>query len=223
MLSPCCWPAESCSRISTPAARQWSGRLLRPTGTPRNQYCEAPAGRLSDLIRDCQQHRVGIFRPFPSERFVPVVLLMHEFTPYTQPKSTMRQAIDWATEIVFSANIVAQSAREEHPRLLHRAVHILPQGQCDPPTQPDTALGASRDLREVFRPPGMENALVVLGCGYVHIRKGVDLFLSCAAAVVGATTRTPCSFSCGLATDTLLNTTQTIPATSPRPDSALGT
>jgi hypothetical protein len=29
----------------------------------------------------------------------------------------------------------------------------------------------------------MEHALVVLGCGFVHIRKGIDLFLSCAAAV----------------------------------------
>src|SRR5262249_22580209 len=27
-----------------------------------------------------------------------------------------------------------------------------------------------------------ENAFVVLGCGFVHIRKGVDLFLACAAA-----------------------------------------
>jgi glycosyltransferase involved in cell wall biosynthesis len=126
--------------------------------------------------------------------FVPVVLLMHEFASYTQPKSIMRQALDSATEIVFSANIVAQSAQEEHPRLLHRAVHILPQGQCDLPTRPDTVLSAARNLQEVFRPPGMENALVVLGCGYVHIRKGVDLFLSCAAAVAALRPERPVRF-----------------------------
>jgi glycosyltransferase involved in cell wall biosynthesis/predicted nuclease with TOPRIM domain len=137
----------------------------------------------------------GFVVPPLASAFVPVVLLMHEFASYTLPKLTMRQALDWATEIVFSANIVAQSAQEEHPRLLRRVVHILPQGQCDLPTRPGTALGASRrDLREVFRPPGMENALVVLGCGYVHLRKGVDLFLSCAAAVAALRPERPVRF-----------------------------
>jgi glycosyltransferase involved in cell wall biosynthesis len=136
----------------------------------------------------------GFVVPPLASAFVPVVLLMHEFASYTQPKSTMRQALDRATEIVFSANIVAQSAQEEHPRLLRRAVHIVPQGQCDLPTRSGTPLGAPRDLREVFRPPGMENALVVLGCGYVHIRKGVDLFLSCAAAVVALRPERPVRF-----------------------------
>ena len=40
-----------------------------------------------------------------------------------------------------------------------------------------------RELREAIRPKGTESELVVLGCGTVHIRKGIDLFLMCAAAV----------------------------------------
>ena len=49
-------------------------------------------------------------------------------------------------------------------------------------------------LQEVFRPAGFENALVVLGAGFVHIRKGVDLFLACAAAVAAARPRRPVRF-----------------------------
>jgi glycosyltransferase involved in cell wall biosynthesis len=127
----------------------------------------------------------GVIVPSLASAFVPVVLLMHEFASYTQPKPMMHQALDSATEIVFSAGIVAQSAQEEHPTLHRRAVHILPQGRCDLPPAPrkDVASTEPGDLRQTFRPPGSEKALVVLGCGFVHIRKGVDLFLSCAAAV----------------------------------------
>jgi glycosyltransferase involved in cell wall biosynthesis/septal ring factor EnvC (AmiA/AmiB activator) len=126
-----------------------------------------------------------IIVPSLARAFVPVVLLVHEFASYTRPKSAMRQGLEWATEIVFSADLVARSAHQEHPSLKCRPIHILPQGRCDLPPGPRTsaAPGEPRDLRQVFRPPGAEDALVVLGCGFVHIRKGVDLFLSCAAAV----------------------------------------
>ena len=134
--------------------------------------------------------------PSLARALVPVVLLVHEFASYTRPKSAMRQGLDWATEIVFPADLVARSAYEEHPSLKRRPIHILPQGRCDLPPAPRTsaAPGEPRDLREVFRPPGMENALVVLGCGHVHIRKGVDLFLSCAAAVAALRPERPVRF-----------------------------
>jgi glycosyltransferase involved in cell wall biosynthesis len=126
-----------------------------------------------------------IIVPPLARAFVPVVLLVHEFASYTRPKSAMRQGLDWATEIVFSADLIARSAHEEHPSLKCRPIHILPQGRCDLPPAPRTSAspGEPWDLRQVFRPPAAEDALIVLGCGFVHIRKGVDLFLSCAAAV----------------------------------------
>ena len=55
--------------------------------------------------------------PSLARALVPVVLLVHEFASYTRPKSAMRQGLDWATEIVFSADLVARSAYEEHPSL----------------------------------------------------------------------------------------------------------
>jgi glycosyltransferase involved in cell wall biosynthesis len=127
---------------------------------------------------------------------VPVVLLVHEFASYTRPKSAMAQGLHWATEIVFSADLVARSAREEHPTETRRGIHVFPQGRCDLPLAPEPGprLEPLPDLPRIFRPPGTENALVVLGCGFVHIRKGVDLFLSCAAAVATMQPRRPVRF-----------------------------
>jgi glycosyltransferase involved in cell wall biosynthesis len=117
---------------------------------------------------------------------VPTVALIHEFASYSRPRGTMREALGWATELVFSTEITADSFRKEHPALWQRRVHIVPQGQCQPTTAPAAEKIAieRRRLKAGMRPPGAENALVVLGCGSVHIRKGVDLFLRSASAAL---------------------------------------
>jgi glycosyltransferase involved in cell wall biosynthesis len=127
---------------------------------------------------------------------VPVVLLVHEFASYTRPKFAMQQGLLWATQLVFSADLVALCAREEYPELMRRPMHILPQGRSDlPPARELLSEGsASMDLVQTFRPPDAGEAFVVMGCGSVHIRKGVDLFLSCAAAVAAMRPLRPIRF-----------------------------
>ena len=117
--------------------------------------------------------------------FVPVVSLIHEFASYTRPKGAMAQGLDWSTQMVFSTDLTKDSAVNEHPHLSNRQMHILPQGRCDIPHGATKAQGPSaEELRKILRPKGYEDAMVVLGAGFVHIRKGVDLFLSSAAAVM---------------------------------------
>ncbi len=138
-----------------------------------------------------------ILLPALAYQLVPVVALVHEFASYTRPEGTMGQALDWSTQIVFPAEVVARAAQKEHPTLLGRPIHVLPQGRCDVPAR-WRASGPARpsieDLGQVFRPKGAEGALVVLGCGTVHFRKGVDVFLACAAAVSASDTRRPVRF-----------------------------
>ncbi|MBV8752193.1 MAG: glycosyltransferase [Hyphomicrobiales bacterium] len=131
-----------------------------------------------------------------ADALVPTVLLAHEFASYVRPRSMMRDGLEYATQVVFSAELVARSACEQHPILEHRPFHILPQGQTERPPARETIAAASRpaNLARTFRPAGAENALVVLGCGTVHIRKGVDLFLSCAAAVAAMRPPRPVRF-----------------------------
>jgi glycosyltransferase involved in cell wall biosynthesis len=131
-----------------------------------------------------------------ADALVPTVLLAHEFAAYVRPKSMMREGLEYATEVVFSAELVARSAREAHPILKHRPFHLLPQGQTERPPARETIAAPSTpaNLPRIFRPAGAENAFVVMGCGTVHIRKGVDLFLSCAAAVAAVRPRRPVRF-----------------------------
>ena len=124
---------------------------------------------------------------------VPVVSLIHEFSSHVRPEGEMGRALEWSTHIVFSADLVAASARAEYPNLENRTVHILPQGQSalPPRTMSEAELGA---LRAKIRPPGTENALVVLCCSTVTMRKGTDLFLACAAAVSALAPARPVRF-----------------------------
>jgi glycosyltransferase involved in cell wall biosynthesis len=128
--------------------------------------------------------------------FVPVVSLIHEFASCTHPKGAMGEGLDWSTQIVFSTNLTKDSAVNEQPHLSNRAaIHVLPQGRCDIPRGTAKTEGPSAEvLRKILRPKGYEDALVVLGAGFVHIRKGVDLFLSSAAAVMALRPKRPVRF-----------------------------
>src|SRR5262249_23234439 len=103
--------------------------------------------------------------------------------------------LDWSTQMVFSTDLTKDSAVNEHPHLSNRQMHVLPQGRCDIPHGATKAQGPrAEELREILRPKGYEDAVVVLGAGFVHRRKGVDLFLSSAAAVMALGPERPVRF-----------------------------
>ena len=115
---------------------------------------------------------------------IPVVSLVHEFASYTRPHGAMSEALEWATQMVFSADMTASSAVQELPTLSNRKIHILTQGRCIVPGARQATLTDTVALRRKMLPTGSEDALVVLGGGAIQVRKGVDLFLACAAAVM---------------------------------------
>jgi glycosyltransferase involved in cell wall biosynthesis len=157
------------------------------------EWRDAEAKRL--VARLCASYRVRyaiansietrMVLPALAHAHVPVVTLVHEFASYTRPARSMGQALDWSTHVVFPAAVVAAAAQKEHPTLRGRTIHVLPQGPCPAPvTKGVKEMARNGDaLLELQRLKDSEQALVVFGCGTVHIRKGVDLFLSCAAAV----------------------------------------
>jgi glycosyltransferase involved in cell wall biosynthesis len=136
-----------------------------------------------------------LFIPALTSAFVPVTSLIHEFASYTRPKGALGEGLDWSTQIVFSTDITANSALKEHPRLSNRTIHVLPQGRCEVPRGTAKVLTNNvESLRKILRPKGYDDALVVLGAGFVHIRKGIDLFFSCAAAVAALIPKRPVRF-----------------------------
>ena len=115
---------------------------------------------------------------------VPSVGLVHEFVSYIRPVCKMRSTYDWATHVVFPSKLVAQSSFEVFPSLAkRRGMHVLAQGRQETPVTRETSPSLkTRDLTAIMRPLDAPSAFVVLGVGSVHIRKGVDLFLSAAFA-----------------------------------------
>ena len=120
---------------------------------------------------------------------VPLVALVHEFTAYTRPLAKMRDVLDWATHVVFPAEIVAQSCYTAFPAFRRRrGVHVSAQGKAALPGNrgtrrvADNGVERDSDVGRSVRPDDAADVFVVLGVGTVHLRKGVDLFLAAAAS-----------------------------------------
>ncbi|TLP74720.1 glycosyltransferase [Pseudomonas nitroreducens] len=125
--------------------------------------------------------------PALAERFIPSISLIHEFAAYTRPRHAFREALLWSGETVFSADLTLQSAQSEYPELSQRPPRVLPQGRCIVPAEsihPETMEKERKRIRNSLRPAQQPlDTLVVLGAGFVQLRKGVDLFIECAARV----------------------------------------
>lgn len=114
---------------------------------------------------------------------IPTLLLIHEFGSTVWPVSALRQALDIATQVIFPAQIVADSSTNLHASIDRRKIHVMPQGRSMIPsdhTATRTPPGAL--LTSLFQARA-QGAFFILGAGSVGFRKGVDLFISTAAAV----------------------------------------
>lgn len=128
--------------------------------------------------------------PALAECGVPVVSLVHEFSSYTFPRGTLADLFARSAEIVFPAQIVAKSSIKDYPAVQLARTHVLAQGPSEVPLDEvnDTASPAERlekdsALEKRLRPHGMEDAFLVVGMGFIHERKGVDMFVSVAASM----------------------------------------
>ncbi len=117
---------------------------------------------------------------------IPTLALVHEFAEYTFPVGRMSNVVQLADQVVVPAKLVAESVQKE-VKLLCCApapnITIVPQGFLQ---KNKTAEVAGLNRNEVIRYiqekcPGRDK--VVLGAGYVSMRKGVDVFIETAAAV----------------------------------------
>jgi glycosyltransferase involved in cell wall biosynthesis/transposase-like protein len=135
--------------------------------------------------------------PELARRFVPSVTLIHEFASYTRPRTAITDTLFWTSDAIFPAEVVRECALAALPELASRPGTILHQGRCSlkrrlasPAMQAEVAR-----VKSSLRPHGWpDDTIVVLGVGYVQIRKGVDLFVACAARVLRAVGKRPCRF-----------------------------
>ncbi|MGC9195433.1 MAG: glycosyltransferase [Syntrophobacteraceae bacterium] len=116
---------------------------------------------------------------------VPSLLLVHEFVSLC-PIEMGKLAAN-ASQMVFPARLVWQNAVDVFPQMAARQVNILNQGLCRVPLE--WCEGGDRHdggttVASAMRPLGAhDDAIVVIGCGTIEMRKGVDLFISAALAL----------------------------------------
>lgn len=120
-----------------------------------------------------------------AREFIPAIIFIHEFAAYTRPVDALPYAALWAARMVFSSVLTRDNAQAFLKGYGIPEMTILPQGQCAVPMGKMDPLEIRQEqalIRQTFRPgDDWKDAIVVLGAGTVHYRKGVDLFIACAA------------------------------------------
>lgn len=120
-----------------------------------------------------------------SKAGVPSVLLVHEFVSLL--RLDMSKVAASAGQMVFPARRVWEDAVSVFPPLAGRPANIITQGPSRIPREwldGETADNEEKRIAEVMRPLGADDdRVVVIGCGAIDLRKGVDLFISVAAAL----------------------------------------
>ncbi|RWE32187.1 MAG: glycosyltransferase family 1 protein [Mesorhizobium sp.] len=119
--------------------------------------------------------------PLANEFFklgVPVIGLVHEFATFAVHMRDIAKTMQSLSELVFPAEVVRRSSFDKFPSLKMRPSHIIAQGRSEVPhtrNAPKRGVSALAEFRN-----GAD--FVVIGVGTLEWRKGVDLFVSAAAA-----------------------------------------
>jgi len=156
-------------------------RLTRDIHKPILRACRRFAPAFA-IVNSIVSHEALI--PLSRAR-VPSVLVVHEFVSLW--RLDMSKIVTFAGQIVFPARRVWEDAVAVFPPLAERPANIITQGPSRIPREwldGETADNEGKRIAEVMRPLGADdNRVVVIGCGAVDYRKGVDLFISVAAAL----------------------------------------
>ncbi len=172
--------------------REVADVLVKPKRNRRNYLIVSSV--IDQLVRDCPIS-FAITNSIESRwalqglarNFVPSISLIHEFAAYTRPPGAFSDAAFWSSETIFSSQLVLKDALDSESAIVASKFHVIPQGRCELPTLKIDAAAALKEKDRVLkalRPKKGDDAIVVLGAGNVHFRKGVDLFLDCAARIL---------------------------------------
>jgi glycosyltransferase involved in cell wall biosynthesis len=176
----------------TPELQSVSAELHGPFPESRRDAVEIEYS-LQPLL-DARRYRYAIVNSTASHllvepcvrRFIPVVLLIHEFGSYMGGGSSLAIALDSATEIVCPADLVKRAVADTYPNLCARSIHVMPQGMSVLPssgTHMNQHQAIPPSLEKFTRKLASDKRFVVVGVGPMELRKGVDLFLTVAASV----------------------------------------
>ncbi|MBA3009203.1 MAG: glycosyltransferase [Proteobacteria bacterium] len=111
---------------------------------------------------------------------IPTLSLVHEFAEYTKPDTIMRDTLYHANKVVLPATIIKTSILEQLDRVFTITkppsnIALVPQGKLK--FLPES-YGEDNTPKALCEKLNIDkDTKVIVGSGYVDIRKGVDLFL----------------------------------------------
>jgi len=124
--------------------------------------------------------------PFFAKRNIPTLSLIHEFASSVKEKGKFRKSCFWANQVVFSSNITYKNMVEEIPDLKDVPVNIVPQGKCNINFLNNKSKNNENHQRliKLFQSRKSDDSeFLIVGIGTIYYRKGVDLFIQCAAHI----------------------------------------
>jgi glycosyltransferase involved in cell wall biosynthesis len=116
--------------------------------------------------------------------YIPTVSLIHEFVSYTLPKSKYINAIFWSNQIVLPSRIIYDDLIQNFPFAKFSPVSFYPQGLAEVGFTDSFRNKSQNGKLKDFYSVNNKDAIKIIGVGYVHYRKGVDLFIDLAAKVL---------------------------------------
>lgn len=117
---------------------------------------------------------------------VPTVSLVHEFSEYTRPKGKISDTITAADVVVVPAEIIKTSLCKElkeywDVNVIPNNIRVHQQGKLPFIPEGNGSKYSIEQLKNKF--DICDDTKVIVGAGYVQIRKGVDLFISAAQQI----------------------------------------
>ena len=61
---------------------------------------------------------------------IPVISLIHEFSAYIRPLSTLDVVAKWSNKLIFSSDLTKNDALTRCPHLNEANITVIPQGKC---------------------------------------------------------------------------------------------
>lgn len=112
---------------------------------------------------------------------IPVMMLVHEL-PSSYSEEDYQGVYETAEKVIFPVNAVQEAANEKNPIPIDKSI-VLSQGLLDPTfgTGITREVAYSQIRKELNLP---ENSFIVLGCGSLDLRKGIDHYASIARHVI---------------------------------------
>ena len=123
----------------------------------------------------------GTIQPLRNNR-IPSITLIHEFSAYIRPISSLRNVGLWSSKLVFSSPLTKEDLLNECKVLHKLQCEVIPQGQCKRPKESKTKINKN-DNAWNFHNCLKHRDILILGAGQIQPRKGVDIFIAVASKI----------------------------------------